>query len=134
MIICRFVHSTLNSLRFLSLVLQTMSKLHLSDQPSILYLLRNNMQPSLQVHLLPETTFSSGNVFFTSHQFSWDPLSDNQTIIHNNYVLGYTNKIYRLKEMGLYSLDIDGEYSNENASFLMIDEVFSNHLMSLLNR
>ena len=57
-----------------------------------------------------------------------------QSIIHNNYVLGYTNKIYRLKEMGLYSLDIDGEYSNENASFLMIDEVFSNHLMSLLNR
>lgn len=111
-----------------------MSKLHLSDQPSILYLLRKNMQPSLRVQLLPETTFSSGNVFFSSHQFAWDPISDNQTIIHNNYVLGYTNKIYRLKEMGLYSLDIDGEYSNENASFLVIDEVFGNHIIRLLSR
>ena len=122
----RFVQSTLNSLKFLNLVLKTMKVRHISDQPSILYLLQHNKQPSLRVKLLPESTYSSGNVFFHTHQFLWDRIAENQTIIHNNYVVGYENKIYRLKEMGLYPLDIDGEYSSNTTRYLFIDEVFGN--------
>lgn len=40
---------------------------------------------------------------------------------HNNYVVGYENKIYRLKETGLYSLDIDGEYSSLTAKYLVLE-------------
>ena len=40
---------------------------------------------------------------------------------HNNYVVGYQNKIYRLKETGLYQFDIDGEYSSLTAKYLVLD-------------
>lgn len=119
-----FVNPTLNSLKFLNRVLVTMRTKHISDQPAILHILRQNLQPSLRVKLLPEDTYSSGKVFFTSHQFRWDAIADKQTIIHNNYVLGYSNKLYRLKEMGLYNLDVNGEYSSNTTRFVMLDELF----------
>ena len=40
---------------------------------------------------------------------------------HNNYVVGYENKIYRLKETGLYNLDIDGEYSSLTTKYLVVE-------------
>lgn len=123
-VITRFVNATYNSYTFLNRVLKTMRTKQMSDQPSINYLLQHHIQPSLRVLLLPEHTFSSGRVFFASHQFQWDRISEEQTIIHNNYVLGYANKLYRLKEMGLYQLDQDGEYSSNSTSFLILDELF----------
>lgn len=47
----------------------------------------------------------------------------NQVIMHNNYVIGYTNKIYRLKEMKMYPLDVNGEYSSNTARYLVLDSV-----------
>lgn len=40
---------------------------------------------------------------------------------HNNYVVGYENKIYRLKETGLYNLDLDEEYSSLTAKYLVLE-------------
>ena len=50
---------------------------------------------------------------------------------HNNYVVGYENKIYRLKETGLYNLDIDGEYSSLTAKYLVV-ETYDGLLLLLL--
>ena len=44
-------------------------------------------------------------------------------MMHNNYVIGYVNKIYRLKEMKMYPLDIGGEYSSPSARYLVLDSV-----------
>ena len=52
-------------------------------------------------------------------------------MMHNNYVIGYVNKIYRLKEMKMYPLDIGGEYSSPNARYLVLDSVSCSLLLSL---
>lgn len=105
----------------------------MSDQPVIEILRQLRVQPSLRWVLLPQDTFSSGSVFFQKHQFYWDAIGRrdegnrlvdaNQVIMHNNYVIGYTNKIYRLKEMKMYPLDVNGEYSSETARYLVLDSV-----------
>ena len=82
-----------------------------------------NTQPSLRWTLLPAESFSSGRVFFGEHQFYWDKVESSQVIMHNNFVKGYGNKLYRLKEMQLYPLDADGEYSNPDAKYLMLGRV-----------
>ena len=43
--------------------------------------------------------------------------------MHNNYVKGYSNKLYRLKEMSLYPLDVNQEYSNPSSTFIMLETV-----------
>ncbi|KAK8789327.1 hypothetical protein WA588_001212 [Blastocystis sp. NMH] len=118
-----FFRPTLQSLTFLNLVLKTMRLLHLSDQPAIGVLLAMNTQPSLRWTLLPTESFSSGRVFFNEHQFYWDEVTPSQVIMHNNFVKGYGNKLYRLKEMKLYPLDADGEYSDPDAKYIMLDHV-----------
>lgn len=40
---------------------------------------------------------------------------------HNNYVMYYVNKLYRLKETGLYPFDLDHEYSDLNAKYLVLE-------------
>lgn len=40
---------------------------------------------------------------------------------HNNFVVGRSNKIYRLKETGLYNMDIDEEYSSLTAKYLVLE-------------
>ena len=82
-----------------------------------------NTQPSLRWTLLPAESFSSGRVFFGQHQFYWDRVKSSQVIMHNNFVKGYGNKLYRLKEMKLYPLDADGEYSNPDAKYIMLKHV-----------
>ena len=100
-----------------------MRLLHLSDQPAIGVLLVMNTQPSLRWTLLPTESFSSGRVFFNEHQFYWDEVTPSQVIMHNNFVKGYGNKLYRLKEMKLYPLDANGEYSDPDAKYIMLDHV-----------
>ena len=43
-------------------------------------------------------------------------------MMHDNYIVGITNKIYRLKEMKMYTLDVNGEYSNPLARYLTIEK------------
>ena len=101
-----------------------MRVLQRSDQPTILYLLQNNKQPTLRWTLLPTDLYPSGEVFFNTYQFYWHRLSSSPHIImHNNYVKGYSNKLYRLKEMSLYPLDVNQEYSNLSSTFIMLETV-----------
>ena len=41
---------------------------------------------------------------------------------HVNYVVGINNKNYKLKEMKMYKLDVNGEYSNPEAKYLTIEK------------
>lgn len=102
----------------------------LSDQPTIQFLLRFNMQPSLRWALLPTDRFTNGDLFFKSHQFFWDQISPQQVMIHNNWIKGYDNKIYRLKEMLLYR--VKEEYNNITGNFLQLISVRSGLEKSVL--
>ena len=78
--------------------------------------------PSTKLLYLPEQLFSSGAVFFKMHSYYWDNISENQIMMHNNYVVGIINKNYRLKELKMYTLDVNGEYSNPEAKYLTIEK------------
>lgn len=70
----RFFRPTLQSLQFIDLVLQYQQRWVMSDQPVMEILRQLHAQPSLRWTLLPQNTFSSGSVFFKSHQFYWDAI------------------------------------------------------------
>ena len=78
--------------------------------------------PSTKLLYLPEQLFSSGAVFFKMHSYYWDNISEKQIMMHNNYVVGIINKNYRLKELKMYTLDVNGEYSNPEAKYLTIEK------------
>lgn len=89
------------------------------DQTSLIRAI--NAIPNFKLFLLPLHIFSSGGYFFGRHSYYWDPIPRHQIMIHNNYVIGTNNKLLRFKEMKMYLLDIDGEYSNPNAKYLTIE-------------
>ena len=74
-----------------------------------------------RLKLLPFDTVPSGEVFFKSHHYYWDPISPKQLTIHNNYIHGLENKLYRFKEIKMYKLDRNREYSNPLAKYLTIE-------------
>lgn len=90
------------------------------DQRAFNTVVRGN--PSIKLLLLPDSIFSSGAVFFKKHSYYWDSVSDTQVMMHVNYVVGNGNKFYRLKEMKMYKLDVNGEYSNPEAQYLTIEK------------
>ena len=89
------------------------------DQESLVAVLGRH--PGLRLVLLPEDQFSSGRVFFSQHQFYWDPISPQQIMMHNNYIVGSENKFYRWREMRFYDDDSDGYYSSSERRYLMVD-------------
>ena len=90
------------------------------DQKAFNMGVQNNTSVSLL--LLPDHLFSSGAVFFKKHSYYWDKIRETQLMMHDNYIVGSKNKIFRLKEMKLYKLDVDREYSNPDAKYLTIEK------------
>lgn len=101
------------------------------DQKAINTVVENNT--SIKLLYLPDDQFSSGAQFFRTHSYYWERVSDSQIMMHDNYVVGMKNKIYRLKEMKMYKLDVDGEYSNPDAKYLTI-ELWGTYVVFLLFR
>ena len=93
---------------------------NVDDQQAFNMVVQNNTSVSLL--LLPDHLFSSGAVFFKKHSYYWDKIRETQIMMHDNYIVGSKNKIYRLKELKLYKLDVDGEYSNPDAKYLTIEK------------
>lgn len=89
------------------------------DQESLVAVLGRHR--GLRLILLPEDQFSSGRVFFSQHQFYWDPIAPQQIMMHNNYIVGSENKFYRWREMLFYEDDSDGYYSSPDRMYLMVD-------------
>ena len=90
------------------------------DQKAINIAIENNT--SVKILLLPDSQFSSGSVFKRKHSYYWDSINEEQIMWHVNYVVGINNKNYKLKEMKMYKLDVNGEYSNPDAKYLTIEQ------------
>lgn len=89
------------------------------DQESILAVLPRFV--SLRLVLLPEQKFCNGKVFFNKHQFHDDSVSESIIMMHNNYIVGKSNKLYRMREMLYYNDDNDQYYSSNKRKYLMVD-------------
>ena len=74
-----------------------------------------------RLNLLPWDIIPSGEYFFKSHHYYWDPISSKQLTVHNNFIHGLENKLYRFKEIKMYKLDRNQEYSNPSAKYLTIE-------------
>ena len=74
-----------------------------------------------RLNLLPWEIIPSGEFFFKSHNYYWDPISSKQLTVHNNFIHGLENKLYRFKEIKMYKLDRNHEYSNPSAKYLTIE-------------
>ena len=90
------------------------------DQLAIVTAVKKN--PKVRVFLLPKDLFTNGDIFFTSHNYYWEPTKKPHIMIHNNWIIGTNNKLYRFKETKLYKLDVNAEYSNPNAKYLTIEK------------
>ena len=99
------------------------------DQKAILTAVREF--PTIKTFLLPIELFSSGENFFNTHSYYWDPINSTQIMIHNNYVIGTNNKLFRFKELKMYKLDVNGEYSNPNGKYLTIENWSKVYAISL---
>ena len=95
----------------------------MDDQPALNRAYRQTNEVKLL--FLPVKLFSSGKEFWSTHSFYWDPISPQQIMIHNNYIRYRELKDYRFKEMHLYALDVNGEYSNPDARYLTIEIISS---------
>lgn len=96
-----------------------MKQAHELDQESILFCLPR--LSGLRLHLLPLEQFSNGRYFAEGHQFYWDAIGANQYMMHNNWIIGTNNKMYRWREMRLFTEDSDGYYSSPDRNYLMVD-------------
>lgn len=78
-----------------------------------------------KIKTLKRKEFYNGLEFFEfNHLFFADQLNqltENTYTIHNNWILGFTGKEYRLKELHLYKFDYDGYYSSEKNNYIMLD-------------
>ena len=91
-----YVKPTLLSINLLDYSLQVINKTKRGDQYGMLEAYKAfNLKPTL----LPPSLFSSGEVFFASHQYSWDEVSPSLIMMHNNYIRGYDCKRLRMLEM-----------------------------------
>ena len=76
---------------------------------------------NVELYFLPTDTFTNGKIFWSNHSFYWDPIDSKQIMVHNNYVYYREIKDYRFKEMHLYALDVNKEYSDPNGRYLTIE-------------
>ena len=83
--------------------------MRIDDQTAINEALKETKTPAFQ---LPKSLFPTGYDFFIKYQYYWDRREDELYIFHNNYVIGKRNKELRMREMHLYVVDVDGEYSD----------------------
>ena len=109
----------------------------MNDQDAIQEIVIQNRIRDLKWHYLDDNAYSKGSIFFTAHQFPWTPVSPSQIMAHNNYVISHVNKMYRLKEAGLYAFDVNHEYSDPDATYITLEEYtdrFQDQTMEMLVR
>jgi hypothetical protein len=91
------------------------------------------LKNQIEEHRLDAELYSVGEVFFTRghRMFIGDNPCPECVIVHNNYIVSLEAKRYRFMEYGLWAVDEDGYYSNQDRKYIMFDNPidFSRHSM-----
>ena len=113
-----YIRSTNQSIALMTRAYEIVQQPGMRDPITVLTALNELSMPFL---LLPIRFFPSGGDFFNRYQYYWDKrgryalstmiVDNDYYIFHNNYVRGRFGKELRFKEMKLYTLNVDGEYS-----------------------
>lgn len=113
-----YIRSTNQSIALMTRAYEIVQQPGMRDPIAVLTALNELSMPFL---LLPIRFFPSGGDFFNRYQYYWDKtgrcvlstmiVDNDYYIFHNNYVRGRFGKELRFKEMKLYTLNVDGEYS-----------------------
>ncbi|KAH7301408.1 hypothetical protein KP509_23G024800 [Ceratopteris richardii] len=74
-----------------------------NDQPAFNRAL-NKTASSVKGYLLPQEAFPSGGIYFRNASWRTET-SGRHAIIHNNYIVGFDNKLKRFREFGLWYVD-----------------------------
>ncbi|XP_018474439.2 UDP-D-xylose:L-fucose alpha-1,3-D-xylosyltransferase 1 [Raphanus sativus] len=83
--------------------LQAGSKAYEGDQPAFNWAL-NKTAHQVDLYLLPQAAFPAGGLYFTNE--TWvEETKGKHVIIHNNYIIGYDNKMKRFHDFGLWLVD-----------------------------
>ena len=123
-----YIVSSPQSRRMMKLANRYVQKNAMDDQEAVNVAVKKRRMPVL---LLPLDLFPNGEHFFMRYQFVWDRKGNAQSkpakdcpfyMFHNNFVRGKYGKDLRFKEMGLYSIDFNGEYS-ENRRYLTVEKL-----------
>ena len=93
-----------------------------SNQRVINKLMRD-MGSSLKWKVLNAKQFPNGKKYFTSagRYFKGEKPCPECVIVHNNWIRGLVEKVYRFKERGLWEVDIDGYYSSLRARYISFE-------------
>ncbi len=75
----------------------------------------------IRVEILDSTLFPVGwNYFEYEHRmFAGDKPENRTVLVHNNWITGYENKIYRFKEHLMWYPDMDGYYSSIKSKYIV---------------
>ena len=110
-----FIYSKKSTIDLLKLAISYQE----DDQLAIIH--AHKQKKNVDLYFLPTDTFTNGKIFWSNHSFYWDPIDSKQIMVHNNYVYYREIKDYRFKEMHLYALDVNKEYSDPNGRYLTIE-------------
>ncbi len=77
----------------------------------------------ITVKVLDHALFPTGQKYFDigKRMFAGDNPENRTVLVHNNFIIGYENKIYRFKEQLMWYLDTDGYYSNTKAKYVAFE-------------
>ncbi|KAM7455148.1 putative transferase [Blastocystis sp. subtype 1] len=145
-----YIRSTNQSIALMTRAYEIVKQPDMRDQIAVITALN---ELSIPYYLLPARFFPNGGDFFNRYQYYWDKtgryvlstmiVDNDYYIFHNNYVRGRFGKELRFKEMKLYTLNVDGEYSAMR-KYLTVErintsrirqELFSlSHIANALNR
>ena len=113
-----FIRPSNQSLYLLKQAVSYIQNPSVRDQVAINEALKATKTPAFR---LPSSLFAGGLEFFGKYQYYWDrkgifdcadlDLDDDFIILHNHYIKDRFGKELRLKEMKMYALDTDKEYS-----------------------
>ncbi|KAF8091977.1 hypothetical protein N665_0430s0014 [Sinapis alba] len=78
------------------------------DQPAFNRALHKTTQ--VDVYLLPQSAFPSGGLYFKNEKWVNETKGEH-VIVHNNYIVGYNNKLKRFQDFGLWLVD---DHSHES--------------------
>lgn len=131
-----YILSNNRSIGLFSLAYEMVFSKELRDQQSVVEALNQMPIPTL---LLPTQYYPSGSDFFRNYQYYWDMqsgkdieepymLDSTYFIFHNNWVRGKFGKELRFKEMKMYHLDVDGEYSGMR-KYITVERINESNLL-----
>ncbi|KAK8799580.1 hypothetical protein WA158_006128 [Blastocystis sp. Blastoise] len=109
------------SIQFLTKVIRTMNQNHVDDQLAINLVLKTMMKTSTNYKWeeLDLWRYQDGRTFFYSNQYIFNVTQCKTCImIHNNWIYGYEGKIYRMKELGIYTYNKQQYYNTNNQKYI----------------